>query len=141
MGIAEIGFYFLLEIQASFFQAYGFFKDLRFRKKIFFKFRFQVSQKNVQVVSLYTHFQGFFLLKVQKECVYVIMLKIILVHIKNYVLVVKKGISKLSRWVAQKSTAFEMLQQRTSWYFKETEIPEMLKKRTTQYPKEIDPLQ
>ena len=58
---------------------------------------------------MYTHFLGVFLLKVQKECVYVIMLKIILVHIKNYILVVKKGISKLSRWVAQKSTAFEML--------------------------------
>ena len=50
-------------------------------------------------------FRGFFLLKVQKECVYVIMLKIALVLAKVYVLVGKKGISELSRWVAQKHTA------------------------------------
>ena len=34
----------------------------------------------------------FFLLKVQKECVYVIMLKIALVLVKIYALVGKKGI-------------------------------------------------
>ena len=38
-------------------------------------------------------FKGFFLLKVQKGCVYVIMLKIALVLVKIYVLVGKKGIS------------------------------------------------
>ena len=38
-------------------------------------------------------FRGFFLLKVQKGCVYVIMLKIALVLVKIYVLVGKKGIS------------------------------------------------
>ena len=36
-----------------------------------------------------------------------IVLKIALVLVKTYVLVGKKGISKLSRWVAQKYTAFE----------------------------------
>ena len=91
MGIVEIGFYFLLEIQASFFQAYGFFKDLRFRKKIFFKFRFQVSQKNVQVVSLYTSFWGGFLLKAQKKCVYVITLFLVQVLLKICFFDVKKG--------------------------------------------------
>ena len=55
-------------------------------------------------------FWGFFLLKVQKECVYVIMLKIALVLVEIYVLVGKKGISELSRWVAQKHTAVEIIQ-------------------------------
>ena len=45
------------------------------------------------------------LLKVQKECVYVIMLKIALVLVKNVCFDVKKGISRLLRWVAQKHTA------------------------------------
>ena len=40
-------------------------------------------------------FKGFFLLKVQKKCVYVIMLKIALILFKIYVLVRKKGISGL----------------------------------------------
>ena len=40
-------------------------------------------------------FKGVFLLKVQKECVYVIMLKIALLLVKIYVLVGKKGISGL----------------------------------------------
>ena len=42
-------------------------------------------------------FKGVFLLKVQKECVYVITLKITLVLVKIYVLVGKKGISELLR--------------------------------------------
>ena len=51
-------------------------------------------------------FRGlFFLLKVQKGCLYVIMLKIALVIVKIYVLVGKKGISKLSRWIAAEHTA------------------------------------
>ena len=40
-------------------------------------------------------FLGDFLLKVQKECVYVIMLKIGLVVVKNVLLGLKKGISRL----------------------------------------------
>ena len=51
-------------------------------------------------------FRGFFLLKVQKECVYVIMLKIALVLFKIYFLVRKKGISGLMSWVAQEHTAY-----------------------------------
>ena len=42
-------------------------------------------------------FRGGFLLKVQKECVYVIMLKIKLVLVKNMFFGLKKGISELSR--------------------------------------------
>ena len=38
----------------------------------------------------------------QKECVYVIMLKIALVLFKIYFLVRKKGISGLMSWLAQK---------------------------------------
>ena len=37
--------------------------------------------------------EGFFLLKVQKECVYVIMLKIALVLVENVLFGLKKGIS------------------------------------------------
>ena len=41
-------------------------------------------------------FSGVFLLKVQKKCGYVIMLKIALVLVKNVFLSLKKGISELS---------------------------------------------
>ena len=50
-------------------------------------------------------FRGLFWLKVRKECVYVIMLKIVLVLVRNMFFGLKKGISELSRWVAQKHTA------------------------------------
>ena len=40
-------------------------------------------------------FKGVFLLKVQNECVYVIMLKIALVLVKNVFFDVKKAISEL----------------------------------------------
>ena len=42
----------------------------------------------------------------QKECVYVIMLKIALLLVKIYVLVGKKGISELVSQVAAKPTAY-----------------------------------
>ena len=41
----------------------------------------------------------------QKECAYVIMLKIALILVKIYVLVRKKDISKLWSWVPAKHTA------------------------------------
>ena len=47
-------------------------------------------------------FRGFFLLKVQKECVYMIMLKIAMVLVKNLIFGLKKGISRLSCWVVPK---------------------------------------
>ena len=50
-------------------------------------------------------FRGFFLLKVQKECVYVIMLKIALVLVKKVFFSLKKGISRLLHWVAPKHAA------------------------------------
>ena len=40
-------------------------------------------------------FKGFFLLKVQNECAYVIMLKIALVLVKNVFFDVKKGMTEL----------------------------------------------
>ena len=40
-------------------------------------------------------FRGFFLLKVQKGCVYVIMSKVALVLVKNVLFGLKKGISGL----------------------------------------------
>ena len=48
----------------------------------------------------------FFWLKVQKGCVYVIMLKIALALAKIYVLVGKKGISGWLRQIAAKYTAY-----------------------------------
>ena len=50
-------------------------------------------------------FRCFFLLKVQKECVYVIMLKLALVLFKIHVLVRKKGTNKLVSQVAAKPSA------------------------------------
>ena len=44
----------------------------------------------------------------QRERVYVIMLKTALVLVKNMFFGLKKGISELSRWVAQKHTAFDI---------------------------------
>ena len=52
-------------------------------------------------------FRGF-LLKVQKECVYVMMLKIALVLVKIYASVRKKGIGRLLYWAAQKHTADDL---------------------------------
>ena len=49
--------------------------------------------------------EGFFLLKVQKGCVYVIMLKIALVLVENVLFGLKKGISGWVRWIAPKLTA------------------------------------
>ena len=48
---------------------------------------------------------GVFLLKVQKGCVYVIILFLVLVLFKIYVFIWKKGISKLLHQIAQKHTA------------------------------------
>ena len=48
---------------------------------------------------------SFFLLKEPKGCVYVIMLKIALVLVKNVIFSLKKGVSGLLHWIAQKHTA------------------------------------
>ena len=57
-------------------------------------------------------FKGFFFqLKVQKECVYVIMLKIALFVVKIHVLVGEKCISGLVSKVATKSTAHLVIHQ------------------------------
>ena len=52
-----------------------------------------------------TIFRGVFLLKVQKGCVYVIMLKIALMLVKNMFFGLKKGISGLLHWETQTYTA------------------------------------
>ena len=51
-------------------------------------------------------FLGGFLLKVQKGCAYVIMLKIALVLVKNMFFGLKKDISGLWHWVAQKAYCY-----------------------------------
>ena len=57
-----------------------------------------------RLVSCIPIFRGYFLLKMQKGCVYMIMLKIALVLFQIYVLVGKKGISGLARQIAAKDT-------------------------------------
>ena len=86
MGIAEIGFYFLLENQASFFQAYGFFKIQDFEKKFVLNLDLGCHRKMYRLVPCIPILKGFFQLKVQEGCVYVTMLKIVLVLFKIYVL-------------------------------------------------------
>ena len=50
-------------------------------------------------------FKGIFLLKSVKKCVYVIMLKIALLLVKNVFFGLNKGISELLRWAAPTHTA------------------------------------
>ena len=72
----------------------------------FFKFRFLgIIEKCVGCFLVYPFLGAFFIKKCKKKCVYVIMLKIALVLVKNMFFGLKKGISELSCWVAQKHTA------------------------------------
>ena len=50
-------------------------------------------------------FRWFFLLKVQKRYVYVIILKIALIFVKNVLFRLKKGMSELLHWATQKHFA------------------------------------
>ena len=83
------------------------FRISRFRFFFFLIQIFRYHRKMCRLFPCIPIFRGVFLLKVQKECVYVIMLKIKLVLVKNMFFGLKKGISELSRWVAQKHTAIE----------------------------------
>ena len=67
MGIAEIDFIFCLRFRRNFFRHTNFLRFKISKKNFLKKFRFQVSQKNVQVVSLHTHFQAFFFIKSTKR--------------------------------------------------------------------------
>ena len=80
---------------------------LRFKisKNVFFLIQILGIIKKCIGCFLVYPFLGGFLLKVQKGRVYVIMLKIALLLVKTYVLVGKKGKSKLLRWIAPKHTA------------------------------------
>ena len=80
MGIAEIGFFF------SFFRHTDFL-GFKISKKNFFLYSdFKCHRKMYRLAYSIPIFRGFFLLKVQKGCVYVIMLKIVLVLFKIYIL-------------------------------------------------------
>ena len=73
---------------------------LRFKiskKKKFFNLDFRCHWKMYRLVPCIPIFRGFFKLKVKKGCVYVIMLKIALILLKIYILMGKKGISRLVR--------------------------------------------
>ena len=75
------------------------------KKRNFKNSDFRYHRKMYRLLLVYPFLGDFFLLKVEKECVYVIMLKIALILVKIYFLVRKKGISKLLSWVAAKHTA------------------------------------
>ena len=80
------------------------FQDLRLQKKFFKKIQILgVIEKCIGWVLVYP-FLGGFLLKVQKRCVYVNMLFLVLILFKIYFLIWKKGISRLLHRVAQKHT-------------------------------------
>ena len=93
MGIVEVGFYFLLEILASFFRH----TDLsryEISKKNFFSIQILgIIEKCIGCFLVYLFLGGVFLLKVQERCVYVFMLFLVLVHLKVCFLMGKKGIS------------------------------------------------
>ena len=75
-------------------------------------------------------FRGFFLLKVQKECVYMIMLKIAMVLVKNLIFGLKKGISRLSCWVVPKhnvNTRFFLARRESR--LKDTRVIRVIKKK------------
>ena len=67
MGIAEIEFYFLLEIQASIFLGIPIFQDLRFRKKFFLKIQILgIIEKCIGCFLVYP-FLGVFFIKSGKK--------------------------------------------------------------------------
>ena len=68
MGIAGMGFYFLLDIQTSFFFGIPNFKISGFRKKKFFKFGFQgFIEKCVGCFLVYLFLKGSFFIKSAKR--------------------------------------------------------------------------
>ena len=102
----EWGFIFCLRFRRHFFRHTDF---LRFKisKKIFFKnLDFGYHRKMHRLVPCIPIFRWVFWLKVKKEYIYAIMLKITLVLFKIYVLMWKQGISRLERQIPAKHTAF-----------------------------------
>ena len=70
MGIAEIEFYFLLEIQASIFLGIPIFQDLRFRKKNFLKIQILgIIEKCIGCFLVYPFLGGFFIKSGKKMCI------------------------------------------------------------------------
>ena len=93
MGITRMGFYFLLRFRRHFFRHTDF-RRFKVSKKIFLKNSdFRHHRKMYRLGTCIPIFRGFFSLKAQKGCVYMIMLKIVLVVVKNVFLGLKKGIS------------------------------------------------
>ena len=69
MGIVEIGFNFLLEIQASFFQAYGFLGFKISKKKNFYIQILDVIEKYIGWFLVYPFLGGFFIKSAKKMCI------------------------------------------------------------------------
>ena len=80
------------------------FKIFGFWIFFFFIWIFSFHRKMCRLFPCITIFKGFFWLKVQKECGYVIMLKITLSLVKNVFFDVKKCISELVSQIAAKPT-------------------------------------
>ena len=71
MGTAEMGFYFLIEIQVSFFVGIRIFEDLRFRKKIFFLIQILgIIEKCMGWVIVYPFLGVFFIKSAKRMCIY-----------------------------------------------------------------------
>ena len=58
----------------------------------------------------------------QKGCVYVIMLKIALKLVKNVFFGLKKGISELLHWIAQKRTAPVYIEIQLPWFLRDGSV-------------------
>ena len=92
--LREWGFTFCLRFRRHFFRHTDFLRFKILKKIFFFKFRFWVSWKKYRLVPCIPILRRLFLLKVQKRCVCVNMLFLVLMLLKIYVLIWKKGISR-----------------------------------------------
>ena len=99
------GLFFCLRFRRRFFRRADFL-GFKISKNFFLKFQILgIIEKCIGWFLVYP-FLGCFLLKVQKRCVYVIMLFLVLILVKNVLFGLKKGISKLLHQAAPKHTAF-----------------------------------
>ena len=103
--LPEWGFIFCWRFKRHLFGHMGF-RRFKISEKIFLKNPdFRHHRKMYRLSPCIPIFRWFFLFKVQKECVYVNVLKIAFLLFKIYVLMLKKGISRLLSWIAAKHTA------------------------------------
>ena len=101
------GFLFCKRVRHHFFRHTDFLRFKISKKFFFLNSDFRYYRKMYRLFPCIPIFRYFFFqLKVYKECVYVIMLKIALLLVNYVFFSLKKGISQLLHWVAQKDTAY-----------------------------------